>query len=143
VFTLKQRGTDLESLLLAPGRTVADLEADARSFRWTLQRMRQTQRQLADDLGIGGTEEPRGSEFHRNTIRLEDTVAGSADEKFSSRARVKTFVVDVAVTSLFALAARLKQDPQDLLDLNGERVPDPFYLEEGDVVRVFDTRGRA
>lgn len=143
VFELQQRATDLESLLLAPGRTIADLEAEARSLRWSLQRGRQTQRQLADDLGIGGTEEPRGSEFHRLSIRLEDTLGKAGDEKFASRARIKTHVVDVDRTSLFEIAARFKQDPQDLLELNGERVPDPFSLERGDVVRVFDTRGKA
>jgi hypothetical protein len=143
VFELQQRATDIESLLLAPGRTIADLEAEARSLRWQLQRGRQTQRQLADDLGINGTEEPRGSEFHRLSIRLEDTLGKAADEKFASRPRIKTFVIDVEHTSLFEIAARFKQDLQDLLDLNGERVPDPFYLEQGDVIRVFDTRGRA
>jgi hypothetical protein len=143
VFELQQRATDLETLLLAPGRTIADLEAEARSMRWQLQRGRQTQRQLAEDLGIGGTEEPRGSEFHRLSIRLEDTLGKAADEKFASRPRIKTFVVDVEHTSLFEIAARFKQDAQDLLELNGERVPDPFYLEQGDVIRVFDTRGRA
>lgn len=142
VFTLQARATDIESLLLAPGRIVADLESQARSLRWALRRQRQTQEQFASDLGIGGTSEPRGSEFHRNSIRLEDTLAKSADEKFASRPRIKTFVVDVEHTSLFEIAARFKQDPQDLLDLNGERVADPFYLEQGDVVRVFETRAR-
>lgn len=140
LFALKTRATDIESLLLGPGRVVADLEAQARALRWQLQRGRQTQRQLADDLGIGGTEEPRGSEFHRLSVRLEDTLGKAADEKFASRPRIKTFVVDVAVTSLFEVAARFKQDATDLLDLNGERVPDPFLLERGDVIRVFDTR---
>lgn len=143
VFALKTRATDIESLLLAPGRAVADLESQARSLRWQLRRGRQTQEQLANDLGIGGTSEPRGSEFHRNSIRLEDTLAKAADEKFASRPRIKTFIVDVEHTSLFEIAARFKQDPADLLDLNGERVADPFYLEQGDVVRVFDTRPRA
>lgn len=145
VFSLKQRATDIESLLLAPGRAVADLESQARSLRWQLRRGRQTQEQLASDLailGIGGTSEPRGSEFHRNSIRLEDTLAKAADEKFASRPRIKTFVVDVAQTNLFEIAARFKQDAADLLDLNSERVADPFYLEQGDVIRVFDTRSR-
>lgn len=145
VFELKTRATDIESLLLAPGRTLADLESQARSLRGSLRRQRQTQATFADalaDLGIGGTNEPRGSEFHRNSSRLEDILAKAADEKFASRPRIKTFVVDVEHTSLFEIAARFKQDPVDLLDLNGERVADPFYLEQGDVVRVFDTRPR-
>lgn len=143
LFTLKTKATDIESLLLAPGRSMADLEAEARSLRWQLRRQRATQQQLADDLGIGGTEEPRGSEFHRLSIRLEDTLGKAGDEKFASRPRIKTFVVDVSQTSLFEIAARLRQDAQDLLDLNGERVADPFHLEMGDVIRVFDTRGAA
>lgn len=142
VFTLKTRATDVESLLLAPGRTIADLESQARTMRWTLQRMRLTQAQFVEDLGGGGTDEPRGSEFHRNVARLEDTLARASDEKFASRPRIKTFVVDVPQTNLFELAARFKQDAGDLLELNGERVPDPFLLEQGDVIRVFDTRAR-
>ncbi len=142
VFKLKTRATDIESLLLAPGRALADLESQARTLRFTLQRMRTTQQQFSEDLGGGDTEEPRGSEFHRNLIRLEDTLARASDEKFASRPRIKTFVVDVPHTSLYEIAARFKQDAADLLDLNGERVPDPFWLEQGDVVRVFDRAAR-
>lgn len=140
VFRLREKATDIEALLLAPGRAIADLESQARTMRWTLQRMRRTQEQFADDIG-GGTSEPRGSEFHRNLIRLEDTLARASDEKFASRPRIKTFVIDVPHTSLYEIAARFKQDAGDLLELNGERVSDPFYLEQGDVIRVFEKRG--
>lgn len=135
---LFQLSTEIESLLLAPGRSLADLQGKVRSNRAAMQRILGAQEQLADDVD-GETNDPRGSEFYRNLIRLLDNQARAADEKFASRPRVKSFVVDVDHTSVFEVAARFKQDAGELLDLNSERIADPFNLERGDVVRVFET----
>lgn len=134
----KPRSTDIASLLLAPGRALADLQTKVTSSRRSLQRSFDFQVEFARSVGASH-DEPRGSEFWRNLIRLLDLQAKAADEKFSSQPRVKAFVVDVELTSLFEIAARLRQDASALLDLNSERVEDPFFLERGDVIRVFDT----
>lgn len=141
LFKLHAATTDIETLLLAPGRALADLDSQVRQQRFTVQRIRIEQDAFARDVGIEGTTEPRGSGFFRQLLRLEDTLARASDEKFASRPRIRAFVVDVPITSLFEIAARLKQDAAALLDLNGERVADPFVLEQGEVIRVFDAAG--
>jgi len=138
LVSLFQLATEIEAALLAPGRSVADLQSQVNRARSALGRIARAQEQLADDVGLAASE-PRGSEFFRNLTRLLDTQARAADEKFASRPRTKAFVVDVVRTNLFEIAARFKQDAAELLDLNSERLADPMHLEEGDVVRVFET----
>jgi prophage DNA circulation protein len=135
---VKGKSIDIVSLLLAPGRAVADLQTRVTDSRRALQRVRGNQEVFARQVGAEH-DEPRGSEFWRNLIRLQDLQAKSVDEKFASRPRVRAFVVDVESTSILEIAARLKQDATELLDLNSERLADPFLLERGDVIRVFET----
>lgn len=135
---VKPKSIDIVSLLLAPGRAVADLQTRVTDSRRALQRVRGNQETFARQVGADH-DEPRGSEFWRNLFRLQDLQAKSVDEKFSSRPRVRAFVVDVASTSIYEIAARLHQDAGELLDLNSERLPDPFLLERGDVIRVYET----
>lgn len=134
--SLTETAAELEGLLLAPGRAVADLESQARAARWAVQRVRRAQEQLAADVD-GQANDPRGSGFWRSLIRLEDTHAAAVDEKFRSLPPTRVFVVDVDLTTLFAVAARVGQDAGDLLDLNSGRIADPMFLERGAVVRVF------
>lgn len=138
LITLQELSSELEGLLLAPGRSVADLQTRATASRRAIARVFTAQQQLADDVS-GNLGDPRGSAFWRQLLRLGDTQARAADEKFSALPRIRSFVVDVDRTSLFAVAARLRQDAGDLLDLNAERIADPLNLERGDVIRVFDT----
>lgn len=136
--TAQPRATDIASLLLGPGRSLADLQTKVTASRRAIQRTLDFQADFARAVGANH-DEPRGSEFWRNLIRLLDLQAKAADEKFSSQPRVRAFVVDVELTSLYEIAARFHQDAAALLDLNSERVEDPFFLEKGDVIRVFET----
>lgn len=137
-LSITEFASELEALLLAPGRSVSDLQSKVRASRRALGRVVAAQQSLARTLGLEH-DEPRGSEVWRNLARMQDLQAKSADEKFASRPRVKSFTVDVERTSLFELAARLKQDAGELLDLNSERPVDPFLLTRGEVVRVFES----
>lgn len=140
-LTLQEAAFAIENLMLAPGRALADLQAQVNAARRRLISIAHTQEELADDVG-GMLNDPRGSEFWRNLYRQLDTLAKSSDEKFQSRPRFKSFVIDVDLTSLFAIAARFRQDASELLDLNSERVADPFRLERGQVIRIFETSVR-
>lgn len=133
----KQKSITIAQLLAAPGRAVSDLQAISLDAQRALARVRSNQESFARAVGLAH-DEPRGSEFWRNLIRLQDLEAKSSDEKFSSRPRITTFIVDVDRTNLFAIAARFKQDAGELLDLNSDRLPDPFALEKGDVIRVYE-----
>lgn len=137
-LSLTEFASQLESLLLAPGRSLADLHSKATASRRAIGRIVAAQESLARTLGLEH-DEPRGSEMWRQLARLRDLQARAAEEKFSSRPRVKAFVIDVERTSLFEISARFKQDCGELLDLNSERVKDPFDLTRGQVIRVFET----
>ncbi len=133
----KKKSITIAQLLTAPGRALSDLQSIVTDARRSLLRIQSTQESFAHAVGASH-DEPRGSEFWRNLIRLQDLEAKSTDEKFASRPRIRAFVIDVERTSIFEVAARLKQDASELLDLNSERVSDPFDLERGDVIRVFE-----
>jgi prophage DNA circulation protein len=133
----KKKSVTIAQLLTAPGRALSDLQSIVTDARRSLLRIQSTQESFARATHASH-DEPRGSEFWRDLTRLLDLQAKSTDEKFASRPRVRAFVVDVERTSIFEVAARLKQDASELLDLNSERVSDPFDLERGDVIRVFE-----
>lgn len=140
-LSLTEFASEIEGLLLAPGRAVADLGAVVRSHRRAIQRMIDAATTAADTSG-GLFSEPRGSEMQRQLRILLDREAAAEDERTSSRPRTKAFVIDVEVTSIFEVAARVDQDAEELMDLNAARVADPFYLTRGEVIRIFESQPR-
>ena len=138
LVSLGEFAQQVEDLMLAPGRKVSDLQSKVTANLRSINRIVSAQQTLAASVGLEH-DEPRGSEFWRNLARMQDLQAQAASEKFASRPRIKAYVVDVERTSVFEIAARLKQDAAELLDLNSERLEDPLFLERGDVIRVFET----
>jgi hypothetical protein len=135
--SLTEFASDIEALLLAPGRSLSDLQSKATASRRAIGRIVSAQESLARTLGLEH-DEPRGSAMYRQLARLQDLQARAAEEKFSSRPRVKAFVIDVERTSIFEISSRFRQDCGELLDLNSERVKDPFDLTRGQVIRIFE-----
>lgn len=133
---LVEFAAELEALLLAPGRATQAVETQVRRNRRALQRIVDAQQQLAEDVGIE-TNQPRGSALERNNLLLRDRQAQAAGERSAGRPRVRAFKVDVELTNIFEVAARFKQDAEELLDLNDSRIADPFELRRGDVVLVY------
>lgn len=134
--SLRQIASEIQGLMLAPGRSVSDLGTVVRAHRRALQSVLST---ASDESGLG---DPRGSELNRQINILLDREAQAEDERSSSRPRTKGFVIDVEVTSIFEVAARLGQDATELLELNSARVDDPFLLTRGEVIRVFESAPR-
>lgn len=139
-ISLRDFAAQVEGLLLAPGRAVADLGAVVRAHRRAIQRMVDAATTAANDTG-GLFSEPRGSETERQLHTLMDREAAAESERTSSRPRTKAFVIDVEQTSLIEVAARLNQDADELMDLNAARIDDPLYLTRGEVIRVFEGKG--
>jgi prophage DNA circulation protein len=132
--------SEIEGLMLAPGRGVSDLGAVIRAHRRALQGLLQT---TATVLGQGDAlSEPRASDTHRQVRTMMDREAQAEEERTQSRPRTKAFVIDVERTSIFEVAARFDQDAEELLDLNGARIEDPFLLVRGDVIRLFESAAR-
>ena len=137
VRSLSEFASEVEGLLLAPGRAAADLGAIARSHRNQLRRMTDAATKLATQTG-GLFAEPRGSETQRQFRTIQDREALAEVERTSSLPRVVPYVVDVERTSILEIAARLNQDFADLLELNAARLADPLDIERGTVLRVFE-----
>jgi len=140
-ISLRDFAAQVEGLLLAPGRAVADLGAVVRAHRRAIQRMIDAATTAANDSGSLFSE-PRGSETLRQLRILMDREASAEDERVSSRPRTKAFVIDVEETNIFDVAARVDQDAEELMELNAARMPDPFYLTRGEVIRVFESAPR-
>jgi hypothetical protein len=136
-LTLTEFASEIEGLLLAPGRASADLGAIVRSHRNQVQRMQDAAMTLALQTG-GLFAEPRGSESQRQFRTMLDREALAEVERTSSRPRVRPYVVDVERTSIVEIAAKLNQDVGELLDLNAARLADPFDIDRGTVLRVFE-----
>ena len=137
VRTLTEFASEVEALLLAPGRAAADLGAIVNAHRNAIQRMVDAATTAANDVG-GLFSEPRGSDTPRQLRTMQDREAYSEVERTSSRPRTKSFVVDVERTSIFEIAARFNQDAGELMELNAARIVDPFDLTRGEVLRVFE-----
>ena len=135
--TLRERASEIESLMKAPGRAVGDVATVVRAHRRSLESLLNTAREESGVDGIFG--EPRASRTERQLQEMLDREAQAEAERTASRPRTKAFVVDVEVTSIYEIAARLGQDATELMDLNAARIDDPFTLTRGEVIRVFET----
>lgn len=132
--------SEIEGLMLAPGRGVSDLGAVIRSHRRALQGLGETTLTvLGQDDRLS---EPRASDTHRQLRTMMDREAQAEEERTQSRPRTKAFLIDVERTSIFEVAARFDQDAEELLDLNGARIEDPFLLVRGDVIRIYESAAR-
>lgn len=137
-LTLTEFASEIEGLMLAPGRAAADLGAVVRSHRNQIQRMQDAAMTLALQTG-GLFAEPRGSASQRQFRTILDREALAEVERTSSRPRVRPYVVDVERTSIIEIAAALNQDAGELMDLNAARLADPFDIDRGTVLRVFES----
>jgi prophage DNA circulation protein len=135
IASLTEIASEIEGLLLAPGRTVQDIGSVVRSHQHALQRIADAAEQSSD----GESGDPRGSASARLLAIMLDREAQAEEERTQSRPRTKAFVIDVERTSLYEVAARLNQDAELLLELNAARIDDPFFLTRGEVIRVFET----
>jgi DNA circularisation protein len=138
--------SEIEGLMLAPGRATADLMSVVTAHRRALYRVLNTAQSEMEKAGLVGaptnTREVRGSESERLLRTMLDREAAAEDERTASRPRTLAFVIDVEQTSIYEIAARLDQDAEELLDLNAARVSNPFYLTRGEVIRVFESAPR-
>lgn len=133
---------ELEGALQEPGRSINKVQTQVRRNRRAIQRIAAAGRQTTNDVA-GPFSGPRGSATERQLLLLSDRQASAAAERSSSLPRIVRFVVDVESCSIFDIATRHDQDPEDLLDLNDSRIADPFSLRRGDAVLVYQSKPRA
>ena len=135
--SLTEFASELEGLLLAPGRAVEDVNSVARRNRRAIQRVQRAQEQLGRDVG-GIYNDPEGSTPIRELRRLDDLQAQAVDERTSGRPKTTLHNI-TANTDIFSVAADIGQDPNELMDLNAARIEDPLDLRAGDTIRIFES----
>lgn len=119
---------EIEGLMRAPGERTAAIQAQVRAARRSLASVLRTAREVT------------GFDTPTNTIlaaeRLLDVTAYATSEKTDQMPRRIPYIVRES-TTIFAIAADLRQPPDALLEINDQRIDDPFHVEPG-VIRVFD-----
>lgn len=130
--TLRERANEIVTLMKAPGRSVADVSAIVRAHRRSLQSIVET---ATEESAV--FREPRASRTERQLQTMSDREAQAETERASSRPRTTAYVIDVERTSLYEVAALVRQDATELMDLNAARIDDPFDLTRGQVIRIY------
>jgi hypothetical protein len=129
VTEIKVLCSDLEGIMQAPGRYVEDAQAQARAIAGAIGDVVRTAEEQTGLAREGGTSPPAPVAVQR-LASLLDLSWVAAEER--QRSLPATVPYDVAVkTTIFEIAALVKQPAEVLLDLNGERIEDPFYVPPG------------
>jgi prophage DNA circulation protein len=135
VEDLKEFLAELEGLMRAPGRCADDIDAKVRSIvnaaDSVLKARDETQREDSRRLAEGPAPGTRVA-----LERLIDRVHGANDEQNGGRPRAIRYLVRRA-TDIYAIAADVKQPVSALLELNAQRIEDPFAIPAGEY-RVYE-----
>ena len=127
--------SQMESLILAPGRYVDDIKAQGNRNRRAIKRVIAAEQKMSrrHDLPF---KEPVGSGAERLARKFADLQARAIGEKKSDQPPTRLYKVQADCT-IFDVAADVRQDAQKLMELNQDRVDDPMDLRAGDRVEVF------
>lgn len=118
---------EIEGLMRAPGERTAAIQAQVRAARRSLASVLRTAREVVGDTP---------TKTILATERLLDVTAYAASEKIDQLPRRIPYFVR-AQTTIFSIAADLKQPPDALMEINEQRIDDPFHVEPG-IIRVFE-----
>lgn len=133
---------ELTALMNSPFTTLEDIQSQQRRDRRAIQRIHKAHTEPrvppapVPPPASMPFSDPAGATVARQLVELEDLIARAELERLSSRPSTRTYTVQED-TDLFSIAASLKQDPMQLLDLNAARVEDPLDLRQGDSIRVY------
>jgi len=127
--------SQMESLLLAPGRALEDIKTQGRRNRRAIERVQRAERTLGKQVdGLFNGQESH--EAQQELRRLSDLQARAIAEKNADRPDTRLHKVNAHCT-LFDVASDLRQDLQALFELNRGVVEDVLDLTPGQPVVVF------
>lgn len=129
VTEIKTLCSDLEGIMQAPGRFVEDVQAQARAIAGAIGDVARTAEEVTANLRAGGTSPPAPVAVQR-LAQLQDLTFVAAEERQRSLPATVPYEVKQK-TTIFQIAALVKQPAEVLLDLNGEKIEDPFYVPPG------------
>lgn len=133
---------ELTALMNSPFTTLEDIQSQQRRDKRAIERVHKAHTQPrvppapVPPPSNMPFSDPAGATVTRQLVELEDMIGRAEEERYSSRPRTRTYTVQED-TDLFSIAADLKQDPMQLLELNSARVEDPLDLRQGDTIRVY------
>jgi hypothetical protein len=129
VTDIKVLCSDLAGILQAPGRAVEDSQAQARAIAGAIGDVARVAEEQTGLARTGGTSPPAPAAVQRLSSLLDLSWVAAEERQRSLPATVPFRVA--TTTTIFELAAFVKQPAEALLDLNGERIEDPFYVPPG------------
>lgn len=129
---LREFGSQLEAIANFPGDTLGDLDNKAGIVLSTANSVINA---FTSPRGLELLSDPENSSTQRKLEQTKELAAQARGQAGAGRLPIVAFAVDNA-TDLFTIAARLGQNPQDLLDINPG--VNPLLLGNGTIVNVFD-----
>ena len=132
---IKEFCSELEGLMMAPGRTADDIDTKARAVTRAIGSVFNTQDSESRNASTRVVSPPAGS-TRRALERLLDRVGGATDESNRSRPKTKRYTVKQK-TSLFSIASEVNQPVSALAEINSQRIEDPFNVEPGEY-RIYE-----
>lgn len=151
VFTAKQEGlwsedlvslrefaSDIEGLLTFPGEYADAVVAQMRGAQRALKSVLMTARQQRNDNLQRLNETPLRT--ITSVLRMLDIVGYALEEHNAGQPRTMPFFVKDD-TTIYAIAADKKQDPEELMELNAQRIDDPFHVQRGTTIRIYSKVG--
>lgn len=135
--TLREFASDIEGLLTFPGEYADAVTAQVRGMQRALKSVLRTARQQRNDNLQRLNETPLRTIV--GITRMLDIVGFALEEHNAGNPRTVPFYVSDD-TTIYAIAAQVGQDPEDLMELNSQRIDDPFHVERG-VIRIYSKAG--
>ena len=127
---LREFGSQLEGLANAPGETLNDLDTQASIVVGTVNRTTRSFSRADDQFS-----DPENSRTQRKLEQTKDLAGRSRRSPRAGRPRIVSFKL-LNGTSLFNIAAQLRQPAKDIIDINPTL--NPLFVPAGTVVRVFE-----
>ncbi len=121
IADLKEFCSDLEGLINAPGEAIDSVVAQSRAAQHAMISVLQT-------ISRGTDEFP--TRTYRALSNLVDVAAWAPEEHIKEAPRRIPYVVK-STTTIWAIAALVRQNAERLLEINEGRIDDPFAVEPG------------
>ena len=150
VFTAKQEGlwnedlvsirefaSQLEGLMTFPGEYADAVMAQVRGTQRALRSVLNTAKAVHRDNKARLMDTPLRTIV--NATRMLDVVGYALEEFNTGAPKTESYYVK-SETTIYEIAADLGQDPDALMDINAQRIDDPFHVERGKI-RIFSKAG--
>lgn len=132
---LNEFASELEAYANFPGDVVADVDSQSSIVIGAGNRVgRAFSRETEENRNF--LNDPELSQTQRKLEETKDLAGRSRGESYQGRPRPVPYYV-AGNTDLFAIAAKLRQQPEDLISLNPD--VDPLFIPAGSVIKILES----